>query len=93
MRSLPRLLAVATLLAASALTTPAFAAGIDADLAAAENSYAALDFPNAVSLAEDLNFFKLQGLVQNDVSVARATDTSYQEAALKKLGPYHPRRA
>ena len=52
MRSLPRLLAVATLLAASALTTPAFAAGIDADLAAAENSYAALDFPNAVSLAE-----------------------------------------
>jgi NitT/TauT family transport system substrate-binding protein len=47
---------------------------------------------NAVSLAEDLNFFKFLGLVQSDVSVARATDSSFQEAALAKLGPYKPNK-
>ena len=45
---------------------------------------------NAVSLAEDLNFFKILGVVQGDVSVAQATDASFQEAALAKLGPYKP---
>ena len=48
---------------------------------------------NESSLAEDLDFFKKQALVQDaTMTVARAVDTSFTEAAVRKLGPYKPQR-
>jgi NitT/TauT family transport system substrate-binding protein len=48
---------------------------------------------NMVSLADDLAFFKKQGLVTDPaMTVARAVDTSFVEAAVRTLPPYQPRR-
>jgi NitT/TauT family transport system substrate-binding protein len=48
---------------------------------------------NIVSLAEDLEFFKKQGLVLDPtMTVARAVDTSFVDAAVRKLPPYVPHR-
>ncbi|HEY5350738.1 MAG TPA: ABC transporter substrate-binding protein [Candidatus Lustribacter sp.] len=48
---------------------------------------------NIVSLADDLEFFKEQGLVTDQtMTVARAVDTSFVDAAVRKLPPYKPHR-
>jgi NitT/TauT family transport system substrate-binding protein len=48
---------------------------------------------NIVSLADDLEFFKKQGLVTDaTMTVARAVDTSFVDAAVRKLPPYQPHR-
>ncbi|HXF34339.1 MAG TPA: ABC transporter substrate-binding protein [Candidatus Acidoferrales bacterium] len=47
---------------------------------------------NISSLADDLAFFKRLGLINGNVIVAQAVDTSFQEAAVRKLGPYSARR-
>ncbi len=48
---------------------------------------------NIVSLADDLEFFKKQGLVTDPtMTVARAVDTSFVDAAVRKLPPYVPHR-
>jgi NitT/TauT family transport system substrate-binding protein len=48
---------------------------------------------NIVSLADDLEFFKQQGLVTDaTMTVARAVDTTYVDAAVRKLPPYVPHR-
>jgi NitT/TauT family transport system substrate-binding protein len=48
---------------------------------------------NIVSLADDLEFFKQQGLVTDaTMTVARAVDTSFVDAAVRKLPPYHPEK-
>jgi NitT/TauT family transport system substrate-binding protein len=44
---------------------------------------------NVVAMAEDLNFFKLQGLVTGDIQPADAIDNTFQVAAAHALGPYH----
>lgn len=43
---------------------------------------------NEVSLNNDLQFFKNEGLIQGKVSVGQVVDHSFVEAALKDLGPY-----
>jgi NitT/TauT family transport system substrate-binding protein len=48
---------------------------------------------NIVSLADDLEFFKKQGLVTDPtMTVARAVDTSFVDAAVRQLPPYVPHR-
>jgi NitT/TauT family transport system substrate-binding protein len=48
---------------------------------------------NIVSLADDLEFFKKQGLVTDPtMTVARAVDTSFVDAVVRKLPPYQPHR-
>ena len=48
---------------------------------------------NIVSLSDDLEFFKKQGLVTDPtMTVARAVDTSFVDAAVRKLPPYQPHR-
>jgi hypothetical protein len=48
---------------------------------------------NGASLAADLEFFKKQGLVTDQtMTVARAVDTSFVEAAVRTLPPYKPHR-
>ncbi len=47
---------------------------------------------NDSSLATDLAFFKQQRYVTDAVTVAQVIDTSFAEAAVKKLGPYKPNR-
>jgi NitT/TauT family transport system substrate-binding protein len=44
---------------------------------------------NVESLKEDLAFFKAEGQVKGQVAVEQVVDTSFLEAALKELGPYH----
>ncbi len=51
MNTFKRFCAVASLAAAIAVSAPAFA-GVDSDLATAENAYAALDYTNALTAAE-----------------------------------------
>lgn len=45
---------------------------------------------NMASLEKDFEFYKSQGWIQGDVSVAQAVDTSFVDAAVKELGPYKP---
>ena len=48
---------------------------------------------NIVSLADDLEFFKKQGLVTDaTMTIARATDTSFVDEAVRKLPPYKPNK-
>ncbi len=48
---------------------------------------------NIVSLSDDLEFFKKQGLVTDPtMTVSRAVDTSFVAAAVRKLPPYQPHR-
>ena len=46
---------------------------------------------NEASLKTDLEFFKEQGEVKDNVTVEQAVDHSFVEAALKDLGPYKPK--
>jgi NitT/TauT family transport system substrate-binding protein len=49
---------------------------------------------NVTSLADDLEFFKKQGLIVDPtMTVARAIDTSFVEAAVRTLPPYQPHRS
>jgi NitT/TauT family transport system substrate-binding protein len=43
---------------------------------------------NIASLREDLGIFKNEGLIQGNVTIEQALDTSFAEAAAKSLGPY-----
>jgi NitT/TauT family transport system substrate-binding protein len=43
---------------------------------------------DVASLAEDLAIFRKLGLIQTDVSVDKAIDTSFVDWAVKELGPY-----
>jgi NitT/TauT family transport system substrate-binding protein len=43
---------------------------------------------NLESLAHDLAFYKSQGLIEGNAAVADVYDSSFVDAALKKLGPY-----
>jgi NitT/TauT family transport system substrate-binding protein len=43
---------------------------------------------NVQSLAEDLAFYKEQGLITGDIRAEQVVDHSFVEAALKELGPY-----
>jgi NitT/TauT family transport system substrate-binding protein len=48
---------------------------------------------NIVSLADDLEFFKKQGLVIDaTMTVARSVDTSFVDEVVRKLPPYKPNR-
>lgn len=47
---------------------------------------------NVVTLLEDLNFFKLQGLVAGEIQPADAIDNAFQVAAARALGPYRPHK-
>ncbi len=42
------------------------------------------------SLEEDLKIFTDEGLIEGNVALAQAVDTSFIEAALKQAGPYKP---
>ena len=42
------------------------------------------------SLEEDLKIFRDEGLIEGNVTLAQAIDTSFIEAALKQAGPYKP---
>ncbi len=44
------------------------------------------------SLAEDLQIFKAEGLIEGEVSLEKAVDQSLLEEALRKVGPYRPAR-
>ena len=46
---------------------------------------------NIKSLADDLDFYKSQGLITGDIRVADVVDNSFVEAAVKELGPYKRR--
>jgi NitT/TauT family transport system substrate-binding protein len=43
---------------------------------------------NVQSLAEDLAFYKEQGLITGDIRAEQVVDHSFVDAALKELGPY-----
>ena len=43
---------------------------------------------NVQSLADDLQFYREQGLIQGDVKLDQIVDQSFVEAAVKELGPY-----
>jgi NitT/TauT family transport system substrate-binding protein len=43
---------------------------------------------NVQSLADDLQFYREQGLIQSDVKLGQIVDQSFVEAAVKELGPY-----
>ena len=45
---------------------------------------------NVQSLADDLQFYREQGLIQGDVKLDQIVDQSFVEAAVKELGPYSP---
>jgi NitT/TauT family transport system substrate-binding protein len=45
---------------------------------------------NLESLQADLDVFREQGLVKENITAAQLVDTSFAEAALKQLGPYKP---
>lgn len=47
---------------------------------------------NVASLENDLAFFKSEGVVKGNVTVAQVVDTSFVDAALRALGPYKPRK-
>lgn len=44
---------------------------------------------NVASLRRDYSFFQKQGWAEGKASVGSIVDTSFAEAAVKKLGPYH----
>lgn len=46
---------------------------------------------NVASMRKDLQFFKDQGLIEGNVRVEDAIDTSFVEEAVKALGPYRRR--
>ena len=49
---------------------------------------------NLAGLDEDLTFFREQKLIQpGDVSVTQIVDTSFVDAAVRDIGPYHPATA
>jgi NitT/TauT family transport system substrate-binding protein len=48
---------------------------------------------NVASLADDLAFFKQQGLIQAQVDVAAAIDGDFQAAAVRALGSYREHRS
>ena len=48
---------------------------------------------NMESLRQDLDFYREQGLVKEDVDLKKVVDMSFVEAALKELGPYKPMAA
>jgi NitT/TauT family transport system substrate-binding protein len=48
---------------------------------------------NRQSLERDLAFYRSEGLIEGNVSVDQAIDTSFAEAAVKELGPYRPMTA
>jgi NitT/TauT family transport system substrate-binding protein len=48
---------------------------------------------NVASLADDLTFFKQQGLIQAPVEVAAAIDTEFQSDAVRALGLYRAQRS
>ena len=43
---------------------------------------------NVESLAQDLAFYREQGLIQGEVRLEQLVDHSFVEAALRELGPY-----
>jgi NitT/TauT family transport system substrate-binding protein len=43
---------------------------------------------NVQSLADDLAFYKEQGLITGNIRAEDVVDSSFVEAALKELGPY-----
>ncbi len=43
---------------------------------------------NTQSLADDLQFYREQGLIQGEVKLDQIVDQSFVEAAVKELGPY-----
>src|ERR1700733_1592709 len=43
---------------------------------------------NVQSLADDLQFYRKQGLIQSDVKLDQIVDQSFVEAAVNELGPY-----
>ncbi|HXF34841.1 MAG TPA: ABC transporter substrate-binding protein [Candidatus Acidoferrales bacterium] len=43
---------------------------------------------NVASLEHDLQFYREQGLINGNISLAKVVDNSFAEAALKQLGPY-----
>lgn len=45
---------------------------------------------NEKSLQADFDFWKSQGLIQGDVDLAGAVDTSFAQAAVQAMGPYSP---
>jgi NitT/TauT family transport system substrate-binding protein len=45
---------------------------------------------NVTSLEKDFEFYKSQGWIEGDITVAQAVDTSFVDAAVKELGPYKP---
>jgi NitT/TauT family transport system substrate-binding protein len=45
---------------------------------------------NVQSLADDLQFYREQGLIQSDVKLDQIVDQSFVEAAVNELGPYRP---
>lgn len=46
---------------------------------------------NIPSMKKDLAFFQAQGEVKGKISVDQVLDSSFAAAAVKKLGPYHPK--
>jgi len=46
---------------------------------------------NVASLADDLAFFKQQGLIQAPIEATAAIDMEFQADAVKALGPYRAR--
>lgn len=47
---------------------------------------------NVASLQTDLDYFKSDNLIEGSVSLDQVVDTSFAEAAVKKLGPYQPQK-
>ncbi|QWW72372.1 ABC transporter substrate-binding protein [Rhizobium sp. WYJ-E13] len=47
---------------------------------------------NMDSLRTDLQYFQSEGLMEGDVSIDKVVDTSFAESAVKKLGPYEPKK-
>jgi NitT/TauT family transport system substrate-binding protein len=45
---------------------------------------------NMESLRHDLDYFRKVGLVQGEVTIEKAVDLSFLDAAVKELGPYKP---
>ncbi|MDK1491885.1 ABC transporter substrate-binding protein [Sinorhizobium sp. 7-81] len=47
---------------------------------------------NVASLQTDLGYFRSEGLMEGEVALDQVVDTSFAEAAVKKLGPYQPQK-
>ena len=47
---------------------------------------------NAKSLADDMEFYKRHGFLENPVDLAKMIDTSFAEAAVAQLGEYTPKK-